>query len=146
MNKPDIPAIQLNIMGGGTLWFVVDTGSNTNLISSGFPPLSEKQSGTHQGTGRQWFLGHLVSGATYKLRYTTDGNDFLDAFSSVDSTTIQAFNEYGMSISGILGTEFMIHHKAVIDFAGETNTLNERMEDKPAFHNISTERGHILSC
>ena len=37
MNKSSIPAIQLNIMGG-TFWFVVDTGSNTNLISSGSPP------------------------------------------------------------------------------------------------------------
>lgn len=36
--------------------------------------------------------GHMVAGATYKLRYTIDGNNFLDEFSFVDSATVHVFN------------------------------------------------------
>ena len=128
LNKSGIPAIQLSIMGG-FYWFIVDTGSNTNRISSAFPPYQKSDLepiGVQDSSG---LGGHLVSGATYRLKYKLEGNFFQDAFSIVDSATFDVFNEYGMSIIGILGTEFMIHHKAVVDFADGTITLNGQLED-----------------
>ena len=110
-----LPIIQLKVMGK-MRWFIVDTGSNVNLISS---ELKEDLVQSLTSVGKQSTLG--VGGDSeneiFEIPYSIDEKTFYALFGILVGT-FQAFEEeYGFKVSGLLGTEFMVRHKVIIDMS-----------------------------
>lgn len=115
LNYFGLPIIQLKVMGK-VCWFVVDTGSNVNLISS---ELKNELVQSLTSVGKQSTLG--VGGDSenevFEIPYSVDERTFYALFGTLDGT-FQAFEEeYGFKVSGLLGTEFMLRHRVIIDMS-----------------------------
>ena len=110
-----LPILPLEVMGKMDL-FVADTGSNVNMISS---ELKDELLQSLTSVGKQSTLG--IGGDSenelYELPYSIDGITFSAVFGTLDGTFQVLEEEYGIKVSGLLGTEFMIRHKVIIDFS-----------------------------
>lgn len=115
LNYFGLPIIQLEVMGKMHL-FIADTGSNVNLVSS---ELKDEFANCHASVGKFSTLG--VGGDSenemYELQYSIDGMAFSDLFGTLDGTFKVLEEEYGIRISGLVGTEFMVRHHVIIDFS-----------------------------
>lgn len=115
LKEVGLPIIQLEIMGKA-YGFIVDTGSNVNLMSS---ELRDELIHGITSAGKLSTLG--VGGDSenevFEIPYTIEGMTFSALF-GMQHDTFQAFEkEYGLQVSGLLGTDFMIRHRANIDFS-----------------------------
>lgn len=115
LSEVGLPFIQLEIMGK-TYGFIVDTGSNVNLISS---ELKDELTHSITSAGKLSTLG--VGGDSenelYEVPYSIEGMVFSALFGT-QKDTFQAFEkEYGIKVGGLLGTEFMIRHRVIVDFS-----------------------------
>ena len=120
--------IQLEVMGK-MHWFVVDTGSNVNLMSSSLKNELEsslESVGTQSTSG---IGGYTEEGEVFLLPYTLDENQFADYFTLVDSGTFQVFEEFGEDVSGLLGTSFLLFHRCLLDFSEGCIYLSGKRED-----------------
>ena len=115
LNYCGLPIFQLEVMGK-MHWFIADTGSNVNLISSEFR--SELLNClTSVGTLSTLGVGGDSENDMYELQYSIDGMTFSALFGALDGT-FQTFEaEYGIKVSGLLGTEFMMRHHVIVDFS-----------------------------
>ena len=115
LNEFGLPIIQLEIMGK-VYWFIVDTGSNVNLMS---PELKDELIHSITSAGKLSTLG--VGGDSendlYEIPYSIEGMAFSAIFGTQYSTFQVFEKEYGIKVGGLLGTEFMIRHRVIIDFS-----------------------------
>ena len=115
LNQFGLPIIQLKVMGK-MCWFIVDTGSNVNLISS---ELKNELVQSLKSVGKQSTLG--VGGDSendvFEIPYSVDDRTFNALFGTLDGTFQMFEEEYGFMVSGLLGTEFMIRHRVIIDLS-----------------------------
>ncbi len=123
LNMSGHPLIQLELMGN-TYWFVVDTGSNVNLISSDLEKELSKGIESIGYISTSGVGGQTEEGAVFLLSYSIDGNQFTDQFSVVDTSTFMVFDEYGVKVSGLLGTSFLLFHRCILDFSDGMVYLN----------------------
>ena len=122
LKEVGLPIIQLEIMGKA-YGFIVDTGSNVNLMSS---QLRDELIHGITSAGKLSTLG--VGGDSenevFEIPYTIEGMTFSALFGT-QHDTFQAFEkEYGLKVSGLLGTDFMIRHRANIDFSDSMVNLS----------------------
>ena len=128
LNNSGHPLIQLEIMGK-LHWFVVDTGSNVNLMSSSLKDELEsnlKAVGIQSTSG---IGGYTEEGEVFLLPYTLDENQFTDYFTLVNSSTFQVFEEFGEDVSGLLGTSFLLFHRCLLDFSEGCIYLSGKSEE-----------------
>ena len=121
--------IQMDILGKQHR-FIVDTGSNVNLISSKLVAEHELALTPVGSLSTSGLGGHAEKGDVFMLPYSMDGNQYSDEFSVVSDSTFQVIEEeYGVKISGLVGTSFMLFHRVVIDFSEGVIHLCEKPED-----------------
>ena len=120
--------IQMDILGKKRQ-LIVDTGSNVNLISSKL--VAEESDLIPVGSlSTSGLGGHAEMGDVFMLPYSLDGNQYSDQFSVVSDSTFQVIEEeYGVIVSGLVGTSFMLFHRVVIDFSEGVIHLCEKPED-----------------
>ena len=56
--------------------------------------------------------------------YSVDGNPFTDQFSVVDASTFMVLDEYGVKVSRLLGTSFLLFHRCILVFSDGMVYLN----------------------
>ena len=117
LNMTGLPMVELEIQGK-KFWFIVDTGSNVNLISSGLMCEFGKTLISVGSLSTSGLGGHAEEGAVYWLPYVLGGRQFSDQFSVVPDCTFQVIEEeYGVNIKGLVGTSFMLFHRVIIDLS-----------------------------
>lgn len=120
LNKIGLPMIQLEIMGQ-LRWFIVDTGSNFNLIRADMMELYVSNLPVIGLFSVSGIGGHSEEGIAYEIPYSLDGKRFSDQFSVVTERTFQPIEEvYGVKICGVVGTSFMLFHRFIIDLSEGT--------------------------
>ena len=120
LNKVGLPMIQLEIMGQ-LCWFIVDTGSNSNMIRSDMMAEYESDHPVVGMSSVSGIGGHSEEGNIYELPYSLDGEQFSDQFSVVTERTFEPIEEeYGVKICGLVGTSFMLFHRFIIDLSEGT--------------------------
>jgi hypothetical protein len=116
--SPNIPIITIS-QGNRELNFILDTGSDRNIIDSNILPLLEHTQ--HKGgesialTGVGGTKKVQICSITFQIKeesYTADFlvSDMKDAFSAVKEAS-------AVHLHGILGSEFLRSNKIVLDFS-----------------------------
>ena len=116
LNNTGLPLIQLEILHKRH-WFVVDTGSNANLLSS---ELKEELEANHKSVGSSFTSGiggNTEKGELFIVPYILDDYIFSDCFMTVSAATFQAFENSGVKVSGLLGTPFLLFHRCLVDYS-----------------------------
>jgi len=117
LTKANLPLIPITIQDK-TLCFLLDTGSNHNIIDkavySHFKDISEPV-GEYSHFGVE---GNTEASKTVKLPFSFEGHNFNPIFSVVnmDSAFSKIQEESGIPIHGLLGNKFFIEHGWVLDF------------------------------
>lgn len=124
IEKLQLPVITLDIMGI-EMNFLIDSGSNRNHVSdrafdilkgtdlykNTFSDYREQTQLTGIGGGssiqEQVALGYFLDGRGYASRFGIMSDDIFDSMAK----------ECGIKLSGILGTNFLLCHNIVIDYA-----------------------------
>ena len=101
------------------LCFLIDTGATHNVLftyvyehfKSEFKLLSEKQN-------IMGIEGHCKETPIIEARFDFEGSEYTSTFSVFDATEAiaQVQEETGVQIHGVLGVEFLIENKWIIDF------------------------------
>lgn len=101
------------------LCFLIDTGATHNVLFSyvyehfkdEFKTLDEKQN-------IMGIEGHYEETPTIEATFNFEGIDYTSTFSVLDATDAiaQVQQETGVQIHGILGTQFLVKNKWIIDF------------------------------
>mgnify|MGYP000885421394 FL=1 len=117
LNKTRLPVIPVEVEGKH-LCFIIDTGSTCSLIDSNVKEYFKEiitPVGNHNING--------IDGIKYKvdvitLPFSFEGQSFNPKFCV--KPLLEAFKdmevESGIQVHGILGTDFLIEHKWIIDF------------------------------
>ena len=117
LSKANLPLIPITIQDK-TLCFLLDTGSNHNIIDkavySHFKDSSEPV-GEYSHFGIE---GNTEQNMTVKLPFSFEECNFTPIFSVVnmDSAFSKIHEESGIPIHGLLGNKFFIEHGWVLDF------------------------------
>ena len=117
LTKANLPLIPITIQDK-TLCFLLDTGSNINMIDkaiySHFKDISEPI-GEYIHFGIE---GNQELNSTVKMPFSFEGCNYTPIFSVVDldSAFSKIYEESGIPIHGLLGNKFFIEHGWVLDF------------------------------
>ena len=101
------------------LCFLIDTGATHNILfkyvykhfKDEFKHLDEKQN-------IMGIEGHYEETSIIEATFNFEGTDYTSTFSVLDATdaVMQVQEETGVQIHGVLGTQFLMENKWIVDF------------------------------
>ena len=100
------------------LCFLIDTGSNNNILFSYVYEHLKDEFKMLDSTCRTMGIeGHYKETPVIEATFNFEGTDYTSTFSVLDATEAiaQVQEETGVQIHGVLGTQFFIENKWIID-------------------------------
>ena len=101
------------------LCFLIDTGSTYNLLFDFVYEHFKSEFKLFEGTYRTMGIeGHYKETPAIEATFNFEGKDYTSTFSVLDASEAikQVQDETGIQIHGVLGVQFLIENKWIIDF------------------------------
>lgn len=117
LNLTGLPIICFNGIGQ-TVNMVLDTGSNVSIIDINVLDIIEHTKGKESIEGIIGVSGEIGESSNINVSLTYKEMEFnFECFANDISATVSAVKqEYGVTIHGLLGTDFFTKYKYIIDF------------------------------